>query len=250
MKNKTFKQAMDKLTPNKGTKERMWNEMMTNKEKKKSKTLGLGKTIGAAAVLGLVLLLAVNLGSSSDNKVLFEDNGLKISSIDKAPKVEGNPASSTAIYTEDEVFTLFPIHGFRAQVLELQNIVLEDDFGKTYSSYVTLKIIRSYQGDNKEGDQVKILLPGPIEEDKIMGADFNITRAFKVGEEGIFLPVVNAEIASPLKGFAKYSLYDTMQFAFVKTEDGVDFNQVTFPNLVPNSSLDEIEEFVLNRLNP
>lgn len=242
---------MDRLTPNNATKERMLEGIMTNKKIRKSKTLGLGKTIGAAALFGLILLIAINLSSNSDNKVLLEENGLKISAIDKAPKVEENPAaSSTAIYTDDEVFTLFPIHGFRGQVLGLQNIVLEDEFGKTYRSFMTVKVLKSYQGDNKVGDEVKILLPGPVEEGKIMGGDFNITRAFKVGEEGIFLPVVNNEVSSSLKDFVKYSLYDTMQFAFIKTEDGVDFNQVTFPDLSSSSSLDDIEEFVLNKLNP
>ncbi len=249
MRNKNYKQIMDQLSPDEKTKERMLNQIMDQKENKNSALkVGPGKTLVLVALLAVVLVAMISLGTKSGNKVVYQGSGLKVTAIGKAPEVQGNPSSITAIFTEDEVFTFFPIAAFKGQVLAVQNIAMEDEFGKTYSSYVVLQIMASYQGDLIKGDEIKVLLPGPVEDGQIMGADFNITRAFNVGEEGIFLPVVNDDSSTALYGFTKYTLIDTTRFAFMMTEDGLDFNKETFFGLKEAKTLDDVEDYIKGKL--
>lgn len=250
MKNEKYKRAMKNLSPDYKTKERMMNKIMKQKDEKKTPILGPGKALASVALFALVIMVMITLWTGSDDNVLYSDNNVTISVAEDVPDIEQNPASSTAIYQADEVFNLFPIDGFRGEVKETQNIVIEDRFGKTYLSYLVVVANEVYQGEISIGEEVKILLPGPIKEGKIMGADFNITRAYLPGEEGIFLPVINDDSSSNVIGFSKYSLPETTQFSFVMTGEGLDFNKKTFSELEEADSLDEVEEYVKEKLTP
>ena len=240
---------MDQLNPDKITKERMLSQIMERKERKSPwPGMGMGKTLVSVALLAVVLVVMVSLGNKAGSKIIYQGEGLKITAMGNAPKVEGDPSSITAIYTEDEVFTLFPIIAFKGKVLSLQNITMEDELGKTYASYANIQVLESYQGDLKKGDEVKILLPGPVENGKIMGSDYNITRAFQGGEEGIFLPVVNDDPTSALYNFTKYSLYDTTRFAFIMTKEGLDFNKDTFLGLKEAKTLEDVQQYISRKL--
>ncbi len=250
MKNEKYKDIMDQFTPNENTKERMLNKIMGEKNKTNSSVaLGSRKIMVSLALL-LVVVVMISVGTRSRSRVIYEGKDMKITAIGNAPEVQGDPSSITAIFTEDEVFTFFPIAAFRGQVLAIQNIGIEDEFGKSYSSFADIQVIESYQEDLVVGDKIKVLLPGPIEGGEIMGADFNITRAFRVGEEGIFLPVVNEDSSSSLYGFTKYSIIDTTRFAFIMTKEGLNYNKDTFSSLNDAKTLDDVEEFIKGKLVP
>ncbi|NLB20154.1 MAG: hypothetical protein GX829_04830 [Clostridium sp.] len=249
MKYKKYREAMKLFWPEQKTKERMLNQIMDNSQKKNRSFITKNRAMLSLGLLALIILVATNLGSKSSDVDLFRDENLIISKVDKVPQPEGNPGAITAIYTQEDVFSLFPIHGFRGEVKSIQNIAIEDNFGITYGSYAVIKVNSVYKGDLNVGDEVKVLLPGPIEDGEIIGVDFNITRGFITGEEGIFLPVVNEDLSSSLRKFTKYSLYDSTRFAFIMTQDGLDFNKDTFSDLSQAKTLDDVEKYVRDKLD-
>ncbi len=249
MSNEKYKEVMQLFWPEEKTKERMLNQIMDNNQKKNPSFIMKNRAALSFGLLALIIVTAFSLRSNLSNGTLFKGENLIISKVDKVPETQGNPGGITAIYTQEEVFSLFPIHGFRGTVKGIQNIAIEDEFGTTYGSYAVIKVNRVYKGDLNVGDEVKVLLPGPVEDGKIMGADFNITRSFVVGEEGIFLPVVNEDESLGLGKFTKYSLLDSTRFAFIQTEDGLDFNKDTFTDLSQAKTLDDVEKFVIDKLD-
>lgn len=90
-----------------------------------------------------------------------------------------------------------------------------------------------------------------------MGADFNITRAMKPGERGIFMPLkyknedVWEENGKVLKmnDVAEYAILDTQRFAFMETAEGLLFARDTFPNIKNATSLEEVETYIQEKIS-
>lgn len=161
------------------------------------------------------------------------------------------------LFTEKDVFTLFDTDAFMGTVEDVKNISMNFDGIVHYRAMAILKVEKVYDGELTPGETVRVMLPGPVDTGQVMGADFNITRAMKPGERGIFLPLKyqNEEVweengkVLKMKDVAEYAILDTERFAFMDTDEGLLFARDTFPKIMNATSLEEIETYIQEKIS-
>jgi len=262
MKNKKIIESMNKIQPDKFARNTMLDHILNEStstsaepDRKSNKQFSWKTYLPIAALFALILLitrpdLVPNQGS---NLLLFKGN-IKISYVDKAPSSE--LSASKPVFTEEEVFNLFDTDIFMGTVKEVKNIMIDIDANTTYHAIAKVSIEKVYVGEGSVGETVSILLPGPVEDGKIIGADFNILPSLKTGDKGIFMPIKHdandywsdGVNTIPFSQIAEYGLIDTQHFMFLQTTDGLFFAKDTFPAIKSATSLDEIEVYIESKI--
>lgn len=266
MKNRKYDEAMNQISPDEVAKKRMLNHILSsNNETTKGK--GSGKEMNnkrknifmvtgvAAAALVLTIGLS-SLNEKGDGNVLYAKEGVTITAVDEVPEMPSNTGAITMIFNEEEVFNMFDTVAFMGTVKEVKNISMDFDGIKHYRALVTIEVEKVYDGNLSAGETISAMLPGPVDTGNVMGADFNITRAMKPGERGIFMPLIyssdevweeNGKVLQ-MKDFAGYAIIDTVRFAFLETEEGLLFERGTFPGIKDAQTLEEVEEYIMEKV--
>ena len=262
MKNKKIIESMNKIEPDVLTKNKMLDHILNDtslvheKPVRRSNKQSPWKTYFPVAVLFVLVLLFTrpDLTFKQGSNPLLSSGKIKISYVDKAPSSE--LSASTPIFTEDEVFNMFDTDIFTGTVKEVKNIMIDIDGNKTYQAIAKVIIEKVIEGESSVGETVSILLPGPIENGKITGSDFNILPSMNIGDKGIFMPIKhNADYywsdgsqTVLFSQIAKYGLIDTQHFMFLQTTDGLIFAKDTFPAIKSATTLEEIEVYIESKI--
>jgi len=190
----------------------------------------------------------------NDSNLLLSKGNIEISYVEKAPSSDAG--SITAIYTEDEVFNMFNTDIFMGTVKEVKNIRMDIDGTTSYSAIAKIAIEKNYRGSSAAGDTVSVMLPGPVENDFVIGADENITPAMKAGDKGIFMPIKYGEgsywednnIKIYYSEIVQFGIMDTQRFVFLETKNGLMFARDTFPAIESATTLQEVEAFIEKKI--
>ena len=264
MKNKKYDEAMERISPDEVAKKRMLGHILSSSNemtkgsgkemKNKKRNIYMVTGVAAAALVLTIGLSSLNQNGNGD--VLFTKDGVTITSVDEVPEMPSNAGMSTMIFNEEEVFSMFDTVAFMGTVKDIKNISMDFDGIKHYRALATIEVEKVYDGNLTVGETISTMLPGPVETGKVMGADFNITRAMRPGERGIFMPLVyssdevweeNGKVLY-MKDFAGYAIIDTVRFAFMETEEGIQFERGTFPNIRDAQTLEEVEEYIIEKV--
>lgn len=259
MENK-LRDALEAVKPSEMDKKRMYHKIIQERSSEINREgfkMSNRKNIwisGAVAALFMLVFSANYFLKGSNDEVLYSNDGVVVK--EAAEIKPDNSGAITMLYTEEDVFGRFDTDAFLGTVLEVKNISLDFDGIVHYRAVAVLHVEKVYDGDLKQGETIQVMLPGPVDTGKVMGADFNITRAMKAGEKGIFLPLKissddvweeNGKVL-PMKEIAPYTILDTQRFAFIESEEGLLFERDTFPKIEHATSMDEIEEFILEKV--
>lgn len=266
MKNKEYIDALNQLNPDENAKKRMLNHILSesNISKTEGKVIKMNKAkrnrfilTGAVAAAALFFTIGLpNLGTKDAGDVLYTKGDVVVRQVDEVPEIPSDPSAITAIFNEQEVFNMFKTVAFMGTVKDVKNLSLDFDGVVHYRAMAVIMVDKVYKGDLTTGETVNVMLPGPVDTGSVMGADFNITRAMKTGERGIFMPMVYQsddvweENGKELKmtEFARYAIIDTVRFAFMDTEEGLLFERNTFPAIKDASTLEEVEAYILEKV--
>ena len=266
MKSRKYIDAMNQVNPDEETKKRMLSKILENgnaskkegnvinMKNRKSRTWIMTGAVAAAALfftLGLPNLMKKDAGD-----VLYSKGNVTITEVTEVPEIPADPTAITAIFNENEVFTMFDTVAFMGTVKEVKNVKMDFNGVETYRALVVVTVEKVYDGEVTVGETVSAMLPGPVDTGSVMGADFNITRAMKPGERGIFMPLIYSdeevweENGTVLKmtDFAKYAIIDTQRFAFIESEEGLLFERNTFPKIKDAKTLEEVESYIIEKL--
>lgn len=255
---------MSQITPDEETRKRMLENILShNREKEKGKVKEMSKrnrtifmATGVAAAALILTIGLSQLNGKGDGDVLYAKDGVTITAVEEVPAPDSGSQSATMIFNEEEVFSMFDTVAFMGTVKETKNISMDFAGIKHYRALVTIEVEKVYDGDLTPGETISAMLPGPVDTGNVMGADFNITRAMKPGERGIFMPIIYSteevweENGKALKmtDFAEYAIIDTVRFAFMDTEEGLLFERGTFPAIRDAKTLEEVEAYIMEKV--
>lgn len=212
---------------------------------------------GAVAALLMLVLSASYFMENGKEDVLYSSNGVEVKEVTEVKLENTGAGAITMLFTEKDVFTLFDTDAFLGTVVDVHNISMDFDGMVHYRAMAILKVEKVYDGELTPGETIRVMLPGPVDTGQVMGADFNITRAMKPGERGIFMPLkyknedVWEENGKVLKmnDVAEYAILDTQRFAFMETAEGLLFARDTFPNIKNATSLEEVETYIQEKIS-
>lgn len=211
---------------------------------------------GAVAALLVFVFSASYFFGDSKEGILYSQNGVVVKEVAEVEGENLDPSAITMLFTEDDVFSMFDTVAFLGTVEKVNNISMDFDGIVHYRAMAVIKVDKVYKGNLNPGENIQVMLPGPVDTGQVMGADFNITRAMKPGERGIFMPMIynadevweeNGKVLS-MKELADYAIIDTERFAFMDTEEGLLFARDTFPKISNASTLEEVEQYILEKL--
>jgi len=264
LKNNKYEEAMNRISPDEVAKKRMLGHILAGKNEttkgsakemnNKKRNIFMVTGVAAAALVLTIGLSSLNQKGNGD--VLYTRDGVTITAVDEVPEMQSNAGMSTMIFNEEEVFSMFDTVAFMGIVKDVKNISMDFDGIKHYRALATIEVEKVYDGDLTVGETISTMLPGPVDTGNVMGADFNITRAMKPGERGIFMPLVyssdevweeNGKVLY-MKDFARYAIIDTVRFAFMETEEGLLFERGTFPSIKDAKTLEEVEAYIIEKV--
>ncbi len=266
MKNKRYIDAMNQVKPDDEAKKRMLQNILgeSGESKEKGKVVKMKKSkrnsfilTGAVAAAALFITLGLpDLGKKDAGDVLYTKGDVVVTEVTEVPEIPADPSAITAIFNEEEVFNMFDTVAFMGTVKDIVNLKMDFDGIVHYRAMAVITVDKVYDGELTVGETVNAMLPGPVDTGSVMGADFNITRAMKPGERGIFMPIVYSsdevweENGKELKmtEFAKYAIIDTVRFAFMETEEGLLFERNTFPAIKDARTLEEVETYIMEKV--
>jgi len=259
-----FKKALENIKPTELEKNRMYQNILHQErlahEKKGGIKMKNRRSIwmtGAAAALLMLVFSASFFMGKDKGDVLYSSNGVEVKEVSEVKLENTGAGAITMLFTEKDVFTLFDTDAFMGTVEDVKNISMNFDGIVHYRAMAILKVEKVYDGELTPGETVRVMLPGPVDTGQVMGADFNITRAMKPGERGIFLPLKyqNEEVweengkVLKMKDVAEYAILDTERFAFMETAEGLLFARDTFPKIMKATSLEEIETYIQEKIS-
>ena len=262
MKNEKIVASLNKITPDDAAKTRMLENILQENKKQTNRKVDLMKkrlswkfVAPVAAILVLALVLGMPKLLNPGKPDVFPSKGNIIFSYAKElPPPDIN--AIVAIFTEDEVFTMFETDIYTGTVKEVKNIQVDYAGMTEYKGIATLTVDKTIRGLKAAGETVTIMLPGPVADGKIQGPDMSVYPAMKAGDKGVFMLVKHDENAYWDDGetrilfseVAEYSVIDTQRFIFLETENGLEFARDTFPALASATTLDEVVTFVENKI--
>ncbi|MGB4587625.1 MAG: hypothetical protein WBI17_00120 [Clostridiaceae bacterium] len=260
MKSKKIIESLEKIKPDEISKRRMLHtiQSMNNSKEKvvKMKKNTLQILVPVALVAALLMTNGIPKLMDNNSSLLYSKGNVMVNYIDKAPEVPVDPMAITAIFSEDEVFNMFKTDKFMGTVKAVKNVKIDFNGSISYRAIATVIVEKSYEGAAKVGDEVELLLPGPVDAGQIIGADFNIQPAMKAGERGIFMPIRHDESSKweengtvlDLREIAQYGIIDTQRFVFLETKEGLVFVRETFPQIKDAKTLEEIEAYISEKI--
>jgi len=263
MKNEKIVATYEKVTPDDAAKKRMLENIMQTCSKQTSRKVDFMKkrlswkiVAPVAAILVLAMVLGIpQLMNPGKPASLPSKGNIKFSFASELPPPDIN--AIVAIFTEDEVFTMFETDVYTGTVKSVQNIQVEYAGMTEVKGIATITVAKTLRGGKAAGETVTVMLPGPVADGQIQGPDMSVYPAMKAGDKGVFMLVKHDENAYWDDGetrilfseVAEYSVIDTQRFIFLETEDGLEFARDTFPALATATTLDEVETYVAGKIN-
>jgi hypothetical protein len=195
--------------------------------------------------------IAVNITEKSRNSLVlqYSSKNIHVYYTNQAPK---SSSHANLIYlTEDELFNKDNPLIFRGKVEKIKNLEISFNGEKEYNAIATILVSNVYRGDIKNGDEIKILLPCPINGSVFM-EDTTVVASMKEGMIGIFMPVQydrkskwieNGETLFQLD-IASYGLNDGMRYAFLDTGEKLIFDKASYPSLKNAKTLNDIGQYI------
>lgn len=217
---------------------------------KSNKFLKYKKIIGVAffVVCG-VLLYFVN--SKGETVELSPDSkNVSVKYIENVEDIKETDFNLVEL-SEKDIFSNNNIFIIRGIIKEIKNI--EIDFGGEieYKSIIKIKVNKVLSGESINEDTITVLVPCAIDEN-ILNEDSETVSQFKVGEEGIFMPVkyTDQDVEEInhgkliLSDIAEYGLFDGSRFAFLENENGLVYSSNTYKSLENSTNLEEVESYI------
>lgn len=263
MKDEELKKALETMNPTRAQEKEMLQKLIEahgvrGKEgeeimkRTSSKNIFYGLLTTAAA---LVLIFTLRSPMKEQGTYLYKEGGVLVKEVVAIEKPRGNPSAITMFLNEEEIFGFFQTEAFLGTVTVVKNLAFDFQGDIYHRGLVEITVAEVLEGNTSVGQKVSMLLPGPVAEGKIWGADFHVTRAMKEGEQGLFMPMFFGEDevweengeALPMKAIADGQLLDTERFAFMDTKEGILFARDTFQGLKEAKTLEEIKAYVLQK---
>lgn len=223
------------------------------KSKKKHSWIRWGTS---AACLALIIAVAAFIVNQAQNQIKLSDNSSNVT-VRYTNKPFFVQSSDQLIFlTEEELFTHFNTAIFKGKILNLNNIELDFNGDKNYRAIAEIEIETVYRGSCNVGDTISVLLPCPIT--KGFGVeDTDTVAAMQVGMTGIFMPLIYDDTSIreqnggrlALKDIADYGFADGVRYAFLETENGLIFSRSSYESISAVTTLDEIENYILNMIS-
>ncbi len=233
-------------------------------DRKMMKTIG---ALGAAAVVACASFFALpQIGGGAGDFDLPNSTGkVAVSYAEKVPEEYLRGAAGLLQeYSEQELLFQKSTDAFKGVITELKNIEIRTGGQSWYQAIAKVKVDQVYRGQAKSGETISILLPAAIpggegtSETKgtagaaVLTEDQETINAMEVGMTGIFLPlryddsaVLESEGAVlHLKDLAEYGLSDGVRFAFLDTENGLEFARFAYQPIAEASALDQVESYL------
>ncbi len=189
-------------------------------------------------IIGIYILLP-------KGNVIYKSENITVKSFDYS-RENVPPTEIGSVYlTEEEIFNNYNTAIFKGTVKDIENIKIDFDGDVVYRSIVTISIQEIYRGDLQTGEEIKILFPLPIDEEKYT-------------MEGIFMPLIldnesamwqENDIWFDKREIVDYGLFDVERFAFLETEDGLVFDEWVYESINDAETLDDIEEYILTMID-
>ncbi len=210
----------------------------------------------AFAACLVFIIAAASAANQAKNQIKLSDSSSNVT-----VRYTSNPpsiqSSSALIYlTEEELFTHFNTAIFKGKILNLTNIELDFNGAKSYRAIAEIEIETVYRGSCNAGDTVSVLLPCSIMKD-IWVEDTDTVSSMQAGMTGIFMPMIydNTSIEEQngarlaLNDIADYGFADGERYAFLETKDGLVFSRSAYESISNAATLDEIENYILNKIS-
>lgn len=236
-------------------------ELLSTKEIKKEKYNNIKRSnrkyfYGAAVTCFLLILFVIPMLSNGTIELQNSTGNISVKYVDDIPNI--HVERSLVGLSEDEIFNKYNTSIFKGEVIDIKNIKIKMGMGKRseqYRAITTIKILENYRGNEKSGDVVKILLPCPIKGDTWV-EDTEIVSGMSVGTIGIFMPIKYDESSIRkennatlyLMEISEYGFLDGERYAFIQTENGVVYADWAFKSIPENSSLEDIEKYILDMI--
>ncbi|TVX88084.1 hypothetical protein [Paenibacillus agilis] len=208
-----------------------------------------GAVLASVAVAAFILLVPA-LSDHASIALHQSSDGVSVQYVNDAPIVQ--TSGSLVPLTEEEIFKKPNMSVFKGTVEKIQNIEMELGKGDAYyQAIATIKVDEVYQGNEKIGEPVQVLLPTPIDSN-VWVEDTDVVSAMRVGMTGIFMPVKyegtekreeNGETLV-FKDISDYGLLDGERFAFLQTDTGLIFSKDTYTSLSHAQTLEDVKKFV------
>lgn len=253
MKKQTISQAMNFID----------EKYIAEAETKKSvgRKLRFMRLTAAAACLAVLLAVGVPMLRGGRQINISENSmNIKVQIVDTVPKKTTMTSYSLLRFeSAEELFSHFKLAIFRGEIVSIENIKISFNNESVYRALCEIKIDKTYQGNGKKGDRVKILLPCPITESE-WTEDCDVVEQFRVGTKGIFMPIVYDETSRWTQNgatlmetdIAPYGLADGVRYCFIETENGLVFDRDSHSEIKAAATLDEVESYVtamISRIN-
>ncbi len=224
--------------------------------KKSGKKHSYIRWVASAACLAFIIAVAASIVDRAQNQIKLSDNSSNVTVRYTSKPFFMQSSSSLIFLTEEELFTHFDTAIFKGRILNLNNIELNFNGDKNYRAIAEIEVETVYRGSCNAGDTVSVLLPCPIMKD-FWVEDTDIVSSMQVGMTGIFMPMIyddtsireqnGARLA--LKDIADYGFADGVRYAFLETEDGLVFSRSSYESISDATTLDEIENYILNMIS-
>jgi hypothetical protein len=207
------------------------------------------------AVFPLIQISDIPLKKSSDVTIKY---------VRKGPNIQSS--ALLVSLTEDEILGI-DAHPNRedlrntvilnGKVEDIQNIKIKMGRNENYRAILTLKTESCLKGSVATGSTINILLPCPIAINGFWQEDTGVISQVKVGMRGIFIvfPYDENDIWGEdgatlyLKELSEYGMGDGERFAFLDKEGKVVYDRQAFPSLPTAQSLEQVKEYIFNKIN-
>jgi hypothetical protein len=154
--------------------------------------------------------------------------------------------------TEEQIFTDYSSLFFKGEVTETRSILI--NIGQDWNEYwsmISIRVIESYDGALKSGDNIEILMPCPIG-GGFWASENTVAATLRVGSTGIFMPkayddtnyLKSGKDVLYLSDICAYGLYDGERFLFLENGSDAIYAEWAYPNIPKAPMFDEIEAFV------
>lgn len=247
MNPKKFSEAMSEMD------NRYVDEAIHYKKNRKHSSI---RWVASAACLALLIAVAASLADQAQNQIKLSDNSSNVTVRYTDKPVSMQSSSSLIFLTEEELFTHFNTAIFKGRIQSLNNIVLNFHGDKDYRAIAEIEVETVYRGPCSAGDTVSVLLPCPVMEG-FWTEDTDTVSSMQAGMTGIFMPMIyddtsireqnGARLA--LKDIADYGFADGERYAFLETKEGLVFSRSSYESISDATTLEEIENYILNMIS-
>lgn len=175
--------------------------------------------------------------------------------IEKLPPDKPSMKSMITGTSEDKIFNELPLIMIRGKIQTIRNVEIDLNDDKLYKALAEISVDKVLRGPDPEEPLIKVLFPHSWEPNAWQ-EDNEIVQSMDIGTEGIFFLKINDE-TSYIRQFdsvfmatdlAPYGLMDGVNFAILGTWNGLKYHEMTYPSLEGLKNLDEVEEWILSRI--